>query len=136
MSNQAVDFRAVAQAVAAAPGHIAMLPVIEKELLHYEILNVMDEAGHLAQLTFQGGTCLRVCYGSERFSEDLDFAGGSSFAEVNLQGLAATLEHALARRYQVEVEVDPPARQPAAALVRVDTWRIKIVTAGQRRDLP
>jgi predicted nucleotidyltransferase component of viral defense system len=55
-------------------GH--MRPVIEKELLHYDILFSLDKEGLLDILTFQGGTSLRLCYGAPRFSEDLDFAGG------------------------------------------------------------
>ena len=54
-----------------------MRPVIEKEILHYDILFCLDQAGLLKDLVFQGGTCLRLCYGANRFSEDLDFAGGN-----------------------------------------------------------
>ena len=39
-----------------------MRPVIEKELLHYDILFALDSKGFLDNLTFQGGTCLRLCY--------------------------------------------------------------------------
>ena len=45
-----------------------MIMTIEKELLHYEILNAMDEGGLLDRLVFQGGTSLRLCYGAERYS--------------------------------------------------------------------
>lgn len=50
--------------------------VVEKELLHHDILREMSSAGLLDRLTFIGGTCLRACYGSSRLSEDLDFTGG------------------------------------------------------------
>jgi predicted nucleotidyltransferase component of viral defense system len=60
-------------------GAAAQRPVIEKELLHFDILFCLDEAGLLDRLTFQGGTALRLCYGSNRLSEDLDFAGGEDF---------------------------------------------------------
>lgn len=43
-----------------------MRPVIEKELLHYDILFTLDKAGLLSALTFQGGTSLRLCYGLPR----------------------------------------------------------------------
>ena len=46
--------------------------VVEKELLHHDILATLNDAGLLRQLTFMGGTCLRSCYGSNRLSEDLD----------------------------------------------------------------
>ena len=61
------------------PGRLHMRPVIEKELLHYDILFALDNADLLDKLTFQGGTSLRLCYGAPRFSEDLDFAGGINF---------------------------------------------------------
>lgn len=58
----------------------SLRPVVEKELLHHDILREMSAAGLLAGLTFIGGTCLRSCYGSPRLSEDLDFTGGSSIS--------------------------------------------------------
>jgi predicted nucleotidyltransferase component of viral defense system len=48
----------------------SLRPVVEKELLHHDILREMSGAGLLAGLTFIGGTCLRACYGSSRLSED------------------------------------------------------------------
>ncbi len=48
-------------------------PVVEKEILHHDILWALNNAGLLKNLTFIGGTCLRDCYGSARLSEDLDF---------------------------------------------------------------
>lgn len=57
----------------------SLRPVVEKELLHHDILREMSAAGLLAGLTFMGGTCLRACYGSSRLSEDLDFTGGGDF---------------------------------------------------------
>lgn len=59
-------------------------PVVEKELLHHDILREMSEAGLLTGLTFIGGTCLRACYGSQRLSEDLDFTGGADFKKQDL----------------------------------------------------
>ena len=46
--------------------------VVEKELLHHDILRILSEARLLSQLTFIGGTCLRACYGSNRQSEDFE----------------------------------------------------------------
>ena len=45
--------------------------VVEKELLHHDILLAMSDSGLLQQLCFIGGTCLRACYGSNLLSEDL-----------------------------------------------------------------
>jgi len=49
--------------------------VVEKELLHHDILREMSTAGLLEGLTFIGGTCLRACYGSNRLSEDPNKVG-------------------------------------------------------------
>lgn len=59
-----------------------MRAVVEKELLHYDLLFVLDRGGLLDNLTFQGGTALRLCYGSSRLSEDLDFLGGKDFSSA------------------------------------------------------
>lgn len=39
----------------------AMRPVIEKEVLHYDILFCLDQMGLLDNLVFQGRTSLRLC---------------------------------------------------------------------------
>ena len=71
-------------------------PVVEKELLHYEIFSALDEEGLLKDLVFQGGTSLRLCYGSERFSEDLDFAGGKNFSARSMPPSKTALSGRLA----------------------------------------
>lgn len=48
----------------------------------------MMREGFFSSLVFQGGTSLRLCHGSPRYSEDLDFAGGTSFDMDTLKGLA------------------------------------------------
>lgn len=53
--------------------------MVEKEVMHHDILREMNNAGYLQNLTFIGGTCLRLCYGSDRLSEDLDFSGSFNF---------------------------------------------------------
>ena len=70
-----VDFSALVNKAMTQSGPIHMRPVIEKELLHYDILFSLDRKGLLDLLTFQGGTCLRLCYGASRFSVNLDFVG-------------------------------------------------------------
>ncbi len=65
------DFTSMVELAMAAPGRSHMRPVIEKELLHYDILFTLDKDNLLDRLTFQGGTSLRLCHGSPRFSEDL-----------------------------------------------------------------
>lgn len=47
------------------PAYAAITPVIEKEILHHDILAVMVKQGAMQQLTFIGGTSLRMCYNSK-----------------------------------------------------------------------
>src|ERR1700722_9961333 len=44
-----------------------------KEIMQEIALLGLSRAGFFRQAAFQGGTCLRILYGLERFSEDLDF---------------------------------------------------------------
>ena len=107
-------------------------PVVEKELLHHDILREMSGAGLLAGLTFIGGTCLRACYGSPRLSEDLDFTGGRDFQKSDLAALANELTERLERRYSLPVTVSEPQKTGE----RVSTWKLSIETRPGRRHLP
>lgn len=131
--NQLVDY-AMRQ-----KGHSHMRPVIAKELLHYDILFSLDSNGLLDQLTFQGGTSLRLCYGAERFSEDLDFVGGPNFSTHKLMGIKACLEKYIGERYGLEITVKEPKEMTESLHhkgIKVDKWQIKITTEPERKDLP
>jgi predicted nucleotidyltransferase component of viral defense system len=106
--------------------------VVEKELLHHDILREMSRAGLLVSLTFIGGTCLRACYGSSRLSEDLDFTGGAQFSRESLTALAQVLVESLQRKYGLSIEVSEPTRETG----NVDTWKLKVQTRAGQRDLP
>src|SRR3546814_12987594 len=73
------SFNDIVEQAMRIPGRAHMRPVIEKELLHYDILFALSQAKLLDSLTFQGGTSLRLCHRAPRLSEDLDFAGGIDF---------------------------------------------------------
>jgi hypothetical protein len=45
-----------------------------RELLQWEILAGLHRAESFRHIAFVGGTCLRLLYGLQRFSEDLDFS--------------------------------------------------------------
>ncbi|MGE0037373.1 MAG: nucleotidyl transferase AbiEii/AbiGii toxin family protein, partial [Xanthobacteraceae bacterium] len=49
-----------------------------KEAIQLHLLSALSEAGVLRHVVFQGGTALRLCYGGERYSEDLDFVCGKA----------------------------------------------------------
>lgn len=45
-----------------------------REYLQISVLKAMYRSKYGHALSFMGGTCLRICYGLKRYSEDLDFA--------------------------------------------------------------
>ena len=106
--------------------------VVEKELLHHDILRVLSSAGLLTQLTFIGGTCLRACYGSSRLSEDLDFTGGADFTRDQLAAMSNILIESLKAKYGLEINVTDPVREEG----NVDTWKLKVQTRPERKDVP
>ena len=110
----------------------SLRPVVEKELLHHDILREMSAAGLLAGLTFMGGTCLRACYGSSRLSEDLDFTGGDDFRRGDLAELATILTDRLKSRYGLPIRVSEPVKIGG----NVSTWKLVIETRPGRRHLP
>jgi hypothetical protein len=122
----------VETALARDAGYAALRPVIEKEIFHYDILRELNRAGYLKELVFMGGTCLRKCYGSERLSEDLDFAGGFSFKKQDLEGIGALLKKCLYEKYGFSVDVSDPEKETG----NTNTWKIKIITRPERSDFP
>lgn len=133
------DFSALVERAMQAGNRAHMRPVIEKELLHYDILFALDGEGLLDMLTFQGGTSLRLCYGAQRFSEDLDFAGGRTLDREQPLDIKSCVERYLGERYGLEVSVKEPKEVTGKSehrRVKVHKWQIRIVTAPARPDLP
>lgn len=111
-------------------------PVVEKELLHHDILRTMAEMGVLRHLTFIGGTCLRACYGSNRLSEDLDFTGGADFDKATLSQLADRLKAMIVEKYALPVEVSEPRKEQDVEEGNVDTWKLKVQTRPAAKHMP
>ena len=127
------DFQAVVDGlIEAVPDLAPCRPTVEKELLHLEMLRAMHEAGHLAKLMFKGGTCLRLCHGAVRLSEDLDFSGGPSFDHHLLDDLEDALQAHIGRRYGLDVSVSPPKLADRHSRT-ANRWIARIVTRPGRR---
>jgi predicted nucleotidyltransferase component of viral defense system len=124
----------VQEALRERPDLTVLRPVVEKEVLHHDILREMGNAGLLRDLVFMGGTCLRLCHGSPRLSEDLDFTTAlePDFLLERLSSLGPILETGLYTKYQLPVAVSEPKQIPG--LVR--TWKVQIITRPGRADLP
>lgn len=108
-------------------------PVVINEILHHDILRELSRADLLNQLTFIGGTCLRVCYGSSRLSENLGFTGGSAFNRAELGRLKITLETRLAEKYNLPVTVIEPRADRQS---NVDTWELRMNPSPEWPEMP
>ena len=80
-----------------------------KEAIHLHLLSALSEAGVLRHVIFQGGTALRLCYGGERYSEDLDFVCGRAGAylkDVEFDALVDKALEATKRTLQRDFDID------------------------------
>lgn len=133
------DFDELTALAMSSPGHAHMRPVIQKELLHYDILYCLDNAGLLDRLTFQGGASLRLCHGSPRYSEDLDFVGGEDFSRRRLGPIKDCIERYIGRRYGLEVSVREPGDlrgDREYADLKIDKWQVTVTTDPGHSDIP
>ncbi|OGS24059.1 MAG: hypothetical protein A2297_05980 [Elusimicrobia bacterium RIFOXYB2_FULL_48_7] len=80
-----------------------MQELIKQEQFELEVLDKMKSAKLLDNLLFIGGTMLRLCYGLERFSVDLDFW---LLRETNAKQLLAGLKTCLGKSYAVKDSAD------------------------------
>ena len=123
----------IRQIVQANPDYAAVTPVIEKEILHHDIMDVLVKQGALQTLTFIGGTSLRMCYNSARLSEDLDFNGGHDFKPSDFDGLEFEIQKYIQNKYETEVWVNKPTEDKQGD---TSSWKISIVKEANRPDLP
>lgn len=122
----------VQQALTNIPDLAPLQVVVEKELLHHDIMRILSESGMLQGLCFIGGTCLRTCYGSRRLSEDLDFTGGVNFKREDFAALKENLIASLNEKYGLQVDVSEPTREEG----NVETWKLRVQTRPEARNLP
>ncbi|MEF2509014.1 nucleotidyl transferase AbiEii/AbiGii toxin family protein [Vibrio mimicus] len=123
----------IRQIVQSNPDYAAVTPVIEKEILHHDIMDVLIKQGVMQRLTFIGGTSLRMCYNSSRLSEDLDFNGGHDFKPSEFEGLDFEIQTYIQNKYETEVWVNKPSGEQQGDTV---SWKISIIKEANRPDLP
>ncbi|MEO0080163.1 MAG: nucleotidyl transferase AbiEii/AbiGii toxin family protein [candidate division WOR-3 bacterium] len=75
-----------------------MRDLIQQERFEIEVLDRLNSRRLLSQLIFTGGTMLRLCYGLNRFSVDLDFWVGR---RLRYAALFAKLRESLAELYTI-----------------------------------
>lgn len=123
----------IRQIVQSNPDYATITPVIEKEILHHDIMDVLIKQGVMQRLTFIGGTSLRMCYNSSRLSEDLDFNGGHDFKPSEFDGLESEIQTYIQNKYETEVWVNKPSGKHQGDTV---SWKISIEKEPNRPDLP
>ena len=65
-----------------------------REYLQYKILEIIFNSEYANKLSFLGGTALRIVYGNNRFSEDLDF-DNFGLSETEFGKIAETIQKGL-----------------------------------------
>ncbi len=77
---------------------------ILREYLQYKILDIIFKNKVANKLSFLGGTAIKICYGSGRFSEDLDF-DNFSLSQDEFIDLSSDIKTKLELEgYQVEIK--------------------------------
>ena len=67
---------------------------ILREYLQYKILEILFDSKYANKLAFMGGTSIRIIYGSNRFSEDLDF-DNFDLTQEEFKELSETIQNRL-----------------------------------------
>jgi predicted nucleotidyltransferase component of viral defense system len=116
-----------------------------KEAIHLHLLSAMSDAGILRHAVFQGGTALRLCYGGDRYSEDLDFVcgkAGSYFTDVEfkefIEAALETTKKTLNRDFGIAADRISLKKPPHPDLVKqepitVAAWQIIVPIEGTPR---
>lgn len=104
--------------VAGDPALADIAATVENELLAMATLDTVHAHRLLpAEVVFIGGTALRLCYGSPRFSDDLDFHAPP---DTRFEGIdAAALARELGATIGAEAVVTHPDSASTATLVRI-----------------
>jgi predicted nucleotidyltransferase component of viral defense system len=109
-----------------------------KEAIHLHLLSALSDAGVFRHVVFQGGTALRLCYGGERYSEDLDFVcgkAGSYLDNIEFERLIQSALDATKKSLHRDFGIDPEQivlKQPSHPMaikgdaVSVAAWQILV----------
>jgi predicted nucleotidyltransferase component of viral defense system len=139
MSNKASGLKSAIDAFIQRRGIEANMDQnLIKEAIHLHLLSALSEVGVLQHVIFQGGTALRLCYGGERYSEDLDFVCGKAGAYLKDVDFDALVDKALEttkRTLQRDFDIDAAQitlKRPAqpelikGSDVNVAVWQIVV----------
>lgn len=86
-----------------------------KEIMQEVVLCGLSRAGFFQKAAFYGGTALRIFYGLDRFSEDLDFTLTAPDPEFDLSEYFPTLRKEVAA-YGLNVEIEEKEKTTESAI--------------------
>ncbi len=128
MNERFQDIQALA--IQSADGDTSLVPTLIKEIVHYDLLAAVTRTPDLARnLVFHGGTALRLCHQSTRFSEDLDFCCGDEATFDMLDELVGErFTQLMEERYGLETrwEQKKPLQFPGGSLGEVRRWQARV----------
>lgn len=146
MNNKASSLKSSIEEFARRQGIDAEMDQnLVKEAIHLHLLSAMSDAGILRHAVFQGGTALRLCYGGDRYSEDLDFVcgkAGSYFTDVEFKELIEsalqTTKKTLNRDFGIAADQVSLKKPPHPDLVKqepitVAAWQIIVPVEATSR---
>lgn len=85
-----------------------------KEYIQYLVLNLIYNHSEYKKLVFKGGSCLRICHGLPRLSEDLDF----DCPKLMVSGkLLSSLEKYLS--FEIKSKYFPPLETKIQSIIRL-----------------
>jgi predicted nucleotidyltransferase component of viral defense system len=117
-----------------------------KEVIHLHLLSALSDAGVLRHVVFQGGTALRLCYGGERYSEDLDFVCGKAGSYVDniefdrvVADALETAKKSLHRDFEIDSDQIALKRPSHAMAIKSDSvsvaaWQIVVPISPARHS--
>lgn len=107
-----------------------------KEITQEVVLYGLGEAGFFEDAIFQGGTCLRIIHGLDRFSEDLDFALKKPMSDFDLNKYLVKVSEVMqVFGYKIEVTGKDKASESVKARFLKDDSIKKILNFEHRQDL-
>jgi predicted nucleotidyltransferase component of viral defense system len=117
-----------------------------KEAVHLHLLSALSDAGVLRHVVFKGGTALRLCFGAERYSEDLDFVcgkAGSYIDKIEFERLVRDALETTKKSLHRDFDINPnqiALKQPPHPLaikshsVSVTAWQIVVPISSTRKS--
>ena len=119
---------------------------ILREYLQYKILQAVFDSHHASKLAFLGGTALRIIYGNNRFSEDIDLDNfGLSWTEfeeviqkakrfMELEGFEVEIRNVAKDAYRCYLKIPTLLYEQGLSPVQGEKMLIQVDTTAQGYD--